>query len=88
MPNHLGQLILNKERFEQRGNEKKKKKEGKDNLLRYSRPGNPWTEEPGRLQSMGSQIIRQDCDSLRQAAEPLGASSFLICKTGVMITAF
>ncbi|XP_061280674.1 GDNF family receptor alpha-3 isoform X1 [Bos javanicus] len=26
MPNHLGQLILNKERLEQRGNEKKKKK--------------------------------------------------------------
>jgi hypothetical protein len=25
MPNHLGQLILNKERLEQRGNEKKKK---------------------------------------------------------------
>ena len=32
MPNHLGQLILNKERLEQRGNEKhnleKKKKNG------------------------------------------------------------
>ena len=25
----------------------------------------PWTEEPGRLQSMGSQIVGHDCDSAR-----------------------
>ena len=31
-----------------------------DNLLRYSCPGNPWTEEPGGLQSMGSQRVRHD----------------------------
>ena len=28
---------------------------GNGNLLQYSRLGNPWTEKPDRLQSMGSQ---------------------------------
>ena len=28
---------------------------GNGNPLQYSCIGNPWTEEPGRLQSMGSQ---------------------------------
>ena len=29
--------------------------QGNGNPLQYSCLGNPWTEEPGRLQSMGSQ---------------------------------
>ena len=29
---------------------------GHGNLLQYSCLGNPWTEDPGRLQSMGSQL--------------------------------
>ena len=31
--------------------------EGNGNPLHYSCPGNPWTEEPGALQSMGSQRV-------------------------------
>ena len=31
---------------------------GNGNPLHYSCMGNPWTEEPGRLQSMGSQRSR------------------------------
>ena len=34
---------------------KKKRGEGNGNPLQYSCLGNPMTEEPGRLQSMGSQ---------------------------------
>ena len=34
--------------------------EGIRNPLQYSCLEIPWTEEPGRLQSMGSQSIRQD----------------------------
>ena len=30
---------------------------GHGNLLQYSCLGNPWTEEPGRLQFMGSQRV-------------------------------
>ena len=33
---------------------------GNGNPLQYSCLGNPWTEEPGRLQSMGSQRVRHD----------------------------
>ena len=32
--------------------------EGNDNPLQYSCLGNPWGEEPGRLQPMGSQKSR------------------------------
>ena len=31
----------------------------------------PWTEEPGRLQSMGSQRVGHDLCDLAAAAEPL-----------------
>ena len=31
--------------------------EGNGNPLQYSCLGNPWTEEPGRLQSLGSQRV-------------------------------
>ena len=33
---------------------------GNGNPLQYSCLGNPWTEEPGRLQSLRSQRVRQD----------------------------
>ena len=33
---------------------------GNGNLLQYSHLENPWTEEPGGLQSMGSQRVRHD----------------------------
>ena len=33
---------------------------GNGNPLQYSCLKNPWTEEPGGLQSMGSQRIRHD----------------------------
>ena len=35
--------------------------EGKDNPLWYSCLGNPWTEEPGRLRSLGLHRVRHDC---------------------------
>ena len=31
-------------------------REGSGNPLQYSCLGNPWTEEPGELQSMGSRL--------------------------------
>ena len=34
--------------------------EGNGNPLQYSCLENPWTEETGRLQSMGSQRVRHD----------------------------
>ena len=34
--------------------------EGNGNSLQYSCLGNPWTEEPGGVQSMGSQKSRTD----------------------------
>ena len=34
--------------------------EGNDNSLQYYCLGNPWGEEPGGLQSMGSQRVRHD----------------------------
>ena len=34
--------------------------EGNDNLLQYSCLENPWMEEPGGLQFIRSQIVRQD----------------------------
>ena len=34
--------------------------EGNGNPLQYSCLENPWTEEPGRLQSMGSQRVGHD----------------------------
>ena len=44
-------LIPGAERFSGKGN---------GNPLQYSWLGNPWSEEPGRIQSMGSQKVRQD----------------------------
>ena len=35
--------------------------EGKGNPLWYSCLGNPWTEEPGRLRSLGLHRVRHDC---------------------------
>ena len=35
-------------------------REGDGKSLQYSCQGNPWTEEPGRLQSMGSQRLAHD----------------------------
>ena len=35
-------------------------REGDGTLLQYSCLENPWTEEPGRLQSMGSLRVRHD----------------------------
>ena len=35
--------------------------EGTDNPLQYSFLGIPWTEEPGGLQSMGSQRVGHEC---------------------------
>ena len=35
-------------------------REGNGNLLQYTAWKIPWTEEPGRLQSMGSQRVRHD----------------------------
>ena len=34
--------------------------EGNDYPLQYSSWGNPWTDEPGELQPMGSQRVTQD----------------------------
>ena len=34
--------------------------EGNGNPFQYPCLGNPWTEEPGRLQSMGSQGVEHD----------------------------
>ena len=34
--------------------------EGNGNLLQYSCLENPWTEEPSRIQSMGSQRVGHD----------------------------
>ena len=36
---------------------------GKGNSLQSFRPGIPWTEEPGRLQSMGSQKSQTSSNS-------------------------
>ena len=33
---------------------------GHENPLQYSRLGMPWTEEPGRVQSIGSHRVRHD----------------------------
>ena len=38
--------------------------EGHGNLLQYSCLENPWTEEPGGLQSIGSQKVRHDWNDL------------------------
>ena len=34
------------------------------NPLQYSHLRIPWTEEPGRLQSIGLQTVRHDCSDL------------------------
>ena len=43
-------------------------REGNDNPLQYSYLEIPWTEEPGRLQSMGLQRVRQDLVTEQQTA--------------------
>ena len=40
--------------------------EGHGNPFQYSCLGNPWTEEPGRLQSMGLQRVRHNLLSKQQ----------------------
>ena len=40
--------------------------EGNGNPLQYSCLENPWTEEPGRLQSMGLQRVRHDLATKQQ----------------------
>ena len=44
--------------------------EGNDNPLQYSCWKIPWTEEPGRLQSMGSQRIGHDWATSRSPSVP------------------
>ena len=39
---------------------------GNDNPLQYSCLENPWTEEPGGLQSMGSQRVGHDLATKQQ----------------------
>ena len=51
--------------------------EGNGNSLQYSCLGHPWTEEPGGLQSMGSQRVRHDRVTVH-ACTPT-ASAFFIC---------
>ena len=41
-------------------------REGNGNPFQYSCLGNPWTEEPGRLQSMGLQRVRHNLLSKQQ----------------------
>ena len=41
-------------------------REGNGNPFQYSCLGNPWTEEPGRLQSMGLQRVRHNLVSKQQ----------------------
>ena len=41
-------------------------REGNGNPFHYSCLGNPWTEEPGRLQSMGLQRVRHNLLSKQQ----------------------
>ena len=52
---------------------------GHSNPLQYPCLENPWTEEPGRLQSMGSQGIRHDWSNLacthRRIYVPLGCKN-------------
>ena len=58
---------------------------GHGNPLQYSCLGIPWTEEPGRLQSVGSQRVRQDlaieheCTQLTVVAMLYVTSPGLIC---------
>ena len=40
--------------------------EGNGNPLQYSCLGNPWTEEPGGLQSMGMRRVRHDLGTKEQ----------------------
>jgi len=42
--------------------------EGNGNPLQYSCLENPWTEEPGRLRSVGSLRVGHDCRDLAAAA--------------------
>ena len=42
--------------------------EGNGNPLQYSCLGNPWTEAPCRLQSMGLKRIQLDLDTKQQSA--------------------
>ena len=44
--------------------------EGNGNPLQYSCLENPWTEEPGRLESMGSHRVRHDL--VTEPPPPLG----------------
>ena len=50
---------------------------GSGKLHQYSCLGHPWTEEPGGLQSMGSQRVRHDRVTVH-ACTPT-ASAFFIC---------
>ena len=43
---------------------------GNGNPLQYSCLKNPWTEEPGGLQSMGSQRVRGDLVSKQHERSP------------------
>ena len=46
-------------------------REGNGNPLQYLVWRIPWTEEPDRLQSMGSQRVRHDCSNLAMVSEVL-----------------
>ena len=48
----------------------------------------PWTEEPGRLQSMGSQRVRHDCSHVWAEAHlllPRGVCSWEVFPPGALV---
>ena len=59
-------------------------KAGHGNPLQYSCLENPWTEEPGRLQSVGSQRVRHDwrMHLVQAAMEGATQESQLVCRAG------
>jgi len=44
----------------------------------------PWTEEPGRLQSIGSQIVRQDCATKQSTAQQRTTSHIPVGRWGIL----
>ena len=51
-------------------------REGNGTPLQYSCLENPWTEEPGRLQSMGSLRVGQDWSDVAVAAAAAAVSEW------------
>ena len=67
-------------------------REGHGSPLQYSFLENPWTEEPGRLQSMGSQRVRHDWSDLARMhlclSLSLSLSLFFFLYSQVLCTYF